>query len=308
MTADVDHYLDLLKKCLSASIYPESAWYILGGEGYRNTQVRRERWTFRRFARGVVVRFLAKRSLLLVKQLPYNPNARELGLDWPCFGYTMIGLRRLDNLQFCIEDVLRRNVPGDLIETGVWRGGSVIFMRAVLKRHEVKDRLVWAADSFEGMPVPDGDTYPDDKGADLSDFALLKAPLEQVRASFARFGLLDDQVRFLKGWFRDTLPEAPIERLAILRLDGDLYESTMDALRVLYPRVSPGGYVIVDDYNWPTCRKAVTDYRLAHGIVDEIKEIDGAAIYWQVTDIAERGKLPRYDTERHDVPLQPTNS
>ena len=84
---------------------------------------------------------------------------------------------------------------------------------------------------------------------------------EEVRERFARYGLLDEQVRFLRGWFRDTLPSAPIERLALLRLDGDLYDSTYDTLAALYPRVSVGGYVIIDDYDAvDECREAVHDY------------------------------------------------
>ena len=100
----------------------------------------------------------------------------------------------------------------------------------------------------------------------MSGVSTLMVGADQVRANFDRYGLLDDQVRFLEGWFADTLPMAPIEQLAILRLDGDLYESTMDALVPLYEKVSPGGFVIVDDYGaWEPCRKAVDDFRAQHG-------------------------------------------
>ncbi|MEK6632595.1 MAG: TylF/MycF/NovP-related O-methyltransferase, partial [Nitrospirota bacterium] len=81
--------------------------------------------------------------------------------------------------------------------------------------------------------------------------------------------------------FRDTLPTAPIERLAVLRLDGDLYESTMEALVALYPKVSAGGFVIVDDYGLPTCRAAIEDFRLAQGITDPIQLIDWTGAFWQ---------------------------
>ena len=158
----------------------------------------------------------------------------------------MVGRARLDNLEHCIRDVLERNVPGDFIETGVWRGGSTIFMRALLR--EVTDQVVWAADSFEGMPVPEHNS----DGWDMSRIEQLKVSLDEGKSNFARFGLLDEQVRFLQGWFKDTLPTAPINKLAILRMDGDLYNSTMDALTNLYDKLSPGGYVIVDDYKcWP---------------------------------------------------------
>lgn len=213
---------------------------------------------------------------------PQDRSVRERGEDWPALGLTMIGTTRLDNVQACVEDVLRRDVPGDLLEAGVWRGGVPILMRALLAVHGVSDRSVWAADSFEGLPVPDRRRYPADRGFNLSPFKALAVPLEEVKGNFARFHLLDDQVKFLKGWFRDTLPTAPISRLAVLRIDGDLYESTMDALVNLFPKVSSGGYVIIDDYtNAPPCRQAVDDFRHEHGIADELVVVDWSAVYWQ---------------------------
>src|SRR5262249_42859847 len=150
--------------------------------------------------------------------------------------------KRLDNIQFAIETILEENIPGDLIETGIWRGGAVIFMRGVLAAYGIVDRIVWAADSFEGVPPP---TYPQDANLDLSPrvYPFLVVSLEQVSELCARYDLLDGQVRFLKGWFKDTLRTAPIEKLAMLRLDGDLYESTIDALDPLYAKVSDGGFV-----------------------------------------------------------------
>ena len=212
----------------------------------------------------------------------FDPGLREKGGDWPENAQTMIGLKRLDNLQFCVEDALARGVPGDLIETGVWRGGATIFMRAILKAHSVEDRRVWVADSFEGLPPPDPERYPQDRGDQLHTFDQLAVSVEQVRANFERYGLLDEQVGFLEGWFRDTLPEAPTERLAVVRLDGDMYESTMDALVNLYPKLSVGGYLIVDDYGAvPTCRQAVHDYREAHGVHEELRPIDWTGVFWQ---------------------------
>jgi len=283
MDAERDRYLDLLSRCLTASLYDESAWRIMERPRLDNLTWRRPG----RFARILIKRWthsaVERRSKMIVERRPFDAGARESGRDWPFFGYTMVGHRRLDNVRFCVEDVLKNNIPGDLIETGVWRGGTAIFMRAILKSHEVTDRTVWLADSFEGMPKPNTEAHGSDAGDDLSHVSHLRVSLEQVKANLARFGLLDDRVRFLKGWFRDTLPGAPIEKLAILRLDADLYDSTMDALRALYHRVSPGGYVIVDDYqSWRSCRKAVTDFRAEHGIDAEIRVIDQDGAYWQV--------------------------
>jgi len=213
---------------------------------------------------------------------PFDPQLREQGGDWPETAETMIGLRRLDNLQACVEGVLKSRVPGDLIETGVWRGGATIFMRAILKAHGVEDRRVWAADSFQGVPPPDPERYPQDHGDLLYTLEELAVPLEQVKASFERYGLLDEQVRFLEGRFRDTLPGAPMETLAVVRLDGDMYESTMDALVHLYPKLSVGGYLIVDDYGvLRGCRQAVDDFREAHGITEELHSIDWSGVFWR---------------------------
>jgi O-methyltransferase len=201
-------------------------------------------------------------------------------LDLSCLWHTMIGRKRLDNLESCLERVIADGIPGDVIETGVWRGGATIFMRGFLAAHGITDRIVWVADSFEGLPPP---SLPQDAAIDFSQVRKdLSISLDRVKALFERYGLLDDRVRFLKGWFKDTLADAPIARLALLRLDGDLYESTMDALNALYGKVSPGGYVIIDDYfSCPPCAEAVRDYRRHHGVTDEIVVIDHQSVFWR---------------------------
>jgi O-methyltransferase len=220
-------------------------------------------------------------QLEVVKIEPDRMGEREDGRDWPIEAETMVGLKRLDNLQHCVTSVIRDGVPGDLIETGVWRGGSSIFMRAVLKAYGDCSRKVWLADSFCGLPQPDPARYPVDRGDTLWAYQELAISLEEVKSNFSRYGLLDEQVEFLPGWFRDTLPSAPINRLAVLRLDGDLYESTMDALSALYHKVSSGGFIIVDDYGLPTCRAAIEDFRRARGITDQIHQIDWTGAFWQ---------------------------
>ena len=196
--------------------------------------------------------------------------------------HTMIGRKRLDNLQNCIQHVLVNRIPGDFIETGVWRGGATIFMRAMLKAWGDTSRIVWVADSFEGLPEPDGLNYPKDRGDTHHTYSELAVSLQTVQENFRKYALLDDQVRFLKGWFKDTLPTAPIEKLAILRLDGDMYESTMDGLKNLYAKLSRGGFLIVDDYGAvPACKDAVHDFRRDNKISEEIIEIDWGGVYWQ---------------------------
>jgi O-methyltransferase len=213
---------------------------------------------------------------------PFSKDKRELGIDWPAEAETMIGMKRLTSLQQCVETVLADDVPGDLVECGVWRGGACILMRAVLAAYGDDTRSVWVADSFQGLPRPDTVNYKADKGVRLDLFSgILGVPEAEVRANFERYGLLDDQVRFLPGWFKDTLHDAPIDRIAVLRLDGDLYESTIQALDALYPRLSTGGFCIIDDYVVPACRQAVADYRADHDISAEIVDIDGIGVMWR---------------------------
>ena len=213
-----------------------------------------------------------------------DADRRDDGNDWPPAAETMVGRRRLADVRHCVDSVLADAVPGDLMETGVWRGGVTILMRGMLQAWGDTARRVWVADSFQGLPAPDAEAFPHDVGHDMSGVPMLAVSADQVRANFERYGLLDDQVQFLEGWFRDTLPSAPIEELAVLRLDGDMYESTMDALVALYPKLSVGGYVIVDDYGaWEPCRLACTDFRERHGITDEIVSIDWTGVHWRRT-------------------------
>lgn len=211
-----------------------------------------------------------------------DPRLKYYGAMWPSRAHTMIGIPRLDNLRHCVEEVIRGGIEGDLIETGVWRGGATIFMRGILKAYGVTDRQVWVADSFEGLPRGDLKRYPKESTYDFHEFKELAVSLDDVRRNFERYGLLDDQVRFLKGWFRDTLPTAPIKKLALMRLDGDMYESTMDGLVNLYSKLSSGGFVIIDDYNAvPACNAAVDDFRREQGIATALSLIAGCGAFWR---------------------------
>ena len=242
-----DQYLSLIEKCLTGTLYEDRPLMALGTE-------------------------------------VYDPALREVGRDWPATAQTMIGVRRLRNLRTLVEDVIRSEVPGDLIETGVWRGGACILMRAVLSAYRIRDRRVWVADSFKGVPPPDVESYPADRESTYHTFPDLSVSADVVRRNIEKYGLLDNQVVFLEGWFKDTLPRAPIEALALLRLDGDLYESTIVALNSLYGKLSVGGYVIVDDYHVVAgCRQAIDDFLSERGISPRISEIDGVGVFWQKT-------------------------
>lgn len=214
--------------------------------------------------------------------LAADPEGRSFVTDLaPSGTLTMVGKRRLDNTRSCVIDVIERGVPGDLIETGVWRGGTTILMRGVLRAYGVTDRSVYVADSFAGLPAPNPVDYPEDKGIILHEYPALAVPLNEVRANFERYGLLDDQVVFVKGWFRDTLPGLRGHTWAVIRLDGDLYESTTDALSNLYADLSVGGWTIIDDYDIGACRAAVHDFRDKHAITEEIVRVDAGGVCWR---------------------------
>lgn len=212
----------------------------------------------------------------------YDRNKRALGKDWPALAQTMIGMTRLHSLRQMCETVLIDDIPGDMIETGVWRGGACIMMKGVLEAYGDKQRKIFVADSFQGLPMPDEENYEADANDQHHTFEQLKVSRREVEENFQSYQLLDDNVVFLEGWFKDTLPTASIEKLAILRLDGDMYESTIQALDALYHKVSPGGFVIVDDYFLEPCAKAISDFRNNHDITSPILPIDGMGVWWRV--------------------------
>jgi O-methyltransferase len=216
----------------------------------------------------------------------FDPNLRLLGQDWPSLSVSMIGSVRMRNLRYSCETVILDGVEGDFIETGVWRGGACILMKGVLAAYGDDKRRVFVADSFAGLPPPDPQNFPIDATSEVSQLHTvdeLRISRAAVEDNFRRFGLLDQRVVFLEGWFKDTLPSAPVDKLAVLRLDGDMYESTIEALDELYHKVSYGGFVIVDDYGViPVCAKAVHDFRERYGITSPILPIDGIGVYWRV--------------------------
>lgn len=216
----------------------------------------------------------------LTDQLHHKTHKRLDGRDWPINGFTMIGEQRLNNIQTCVDTILSQNIAGDFLEAGVWKGGATIFMRALLAANDVTNRVVWVADSFEGLPPPKIE-YPADADDRHHEFDALAISLEEVKGNFHKFGLLDGQVKFLKGWFDQTLFNAPIEKLALLRLDGDMYESTWITLNALYDKVQPGGFVVVDDYGYiESCRQAVHDFFATRSIHPTLTKIDWTGVYW----------------------------
>lgn len=197
------------------------------------------------------------------------------------FSHSMMGRKRMDSLHECLDIIRTRDIPGDFMECGVWRGGGCIFMAGYARAHGMTGRRVLVADSFEGLPKP---SHEQDAGLELDKekFPELAVSQEAVAENFAAYDLLGQEVVFLKGWFRDTLHKAPTDQIALLRLDGDLYESTMDALTALYDKVAEGGVVIIDDYGaLAVCEQAVRDFFDQRGDpFPPIEIIDWTGAYW----------------------------
>ncbi len=208
---------------------------------------------------------------------------RATGRDWPLNALTMTGLRRLDDLQACVETVVRNGIDGDLIEAGAWRGGSSILMRATLNVLGATERTVWVADSFKGFPTPeaDGDRADIELETEMRGLEYLAPSLEQVRGHFDRLGCLDG-VRFVPGFFEETMAELQGRTWSLIRLDGDTYKATRLTLEALYPGLAVGGYVVLDDYLFlDGCRRAVDDFRREQAISEPIVGIDFNAVRWR---------------------------
>ena len=213
----------------------------------------------------------------------YTEHFRTEGLDWTYLGTTMTGLIRIRNVKDLIQKVILNNVPGDYLEAGVWRGGSSIFARGVLRAWNQGHRKSYVCDSFQGLPPGDKNLHPKDKNWDNTPY--LAVSDTTVATSFREASLLDENVIFAKGFFNDSLkPLAQqIKSLAVLRLDGDMYESTVDILYHLYNKVSIGGYVIMDDWdNFPS-QSACLDFFAVHNLQPKIVRIDQVSVYWQKT-------------------------
>lgn len=269
-----EQYLALIKKALLFGLWSEEP-------GLPVTAMNDQRPPLKRWAVSAASAIFARAGLELATRSRVTDADRQVGRFWPRYAHTMIGAARLNSLQSCIERALDDGVQGDLLEAGVWRGGACILMAAVLAARGITDRRVFVADSFRGLPPPDARAYPQDAGDRHHERAYLRVSRAEVEETFRRYGLLSDQIVFLEGWFSETLPSAPINQLAVLRADGDMYGSTMDVLGTLYQKLAPGGFCVIDDYALPGCRQATDDFRAANHITPELVTIDWTGVFWR---------------------------
>jgi hypothetical protein len=218
------------------------------------------------------------------QKVPLNMGLRSQGLDWTYLGDTITGLVRIDSLKNILHDVFQNEIAGDFIETGVWRGGMSIFARGVLRANNQMHRKSFVCDSFQGLPPGDRDLDPHDKTWHRINY--LEVSEVVVAENFKAASLLDPNVIFVKGYFNNTMSEVAkmTESLAIMRLHGAMYESTVDVLYHLYEKLSIGGYVIVNDWNGFPSKTACEDFFKVHGISPVIVGVDALSVYWQKTE------------------------
>ncbi len=181
--------------------------------------------------------------------------------------YTLGGWKALDNAYNIVARIEKDNIPGVIIECGVAQGGTAAMMTLSSRLLGNKNRNFWFFDSYEGLPEP---TFEDYEGSKAGDYVgvLVKGSclgtIEQVNElMFEKLNLPIDKIKLIKGWFQDTVPshKDKVGKIAILRLDGDWYESTKIPLNNFYSYISPGGCIIIDDY--ATCfgsKKAVDEF------------------------------------------------
>jgi O-methyltransferase len=200
--------------------------------------------------------------------------------------YSMVYEPTLEDLAHRVREVVGEKIPGDLVECGVWRGGSAFLMAETLDRLGDEGRKVWLFDSFEGLPPPKEVDGPgaaryaaDTESPWYHDNC--RAGLEEVRANAREFGVAH-RTEMVPGWFEESLPanRGRVGPIALLRLDCDWYESVMTCLESLYDQVSPGGTVIVDDYYvWDGCAVAVHEFLGRRGLAHRLHEAAGVAFF-----------------------------
>ncbi len=205
-----------------------------------------------------------------------GPGGPDTGAALSFLPYTAMGRTQLDHLEACLDRVCEEQVAGDLVETGTGRGGGAIFMRAYLEGREVTDRTVLVADRFRATEEPA--TAPTLPPQGVAGF---RADLNLVRDGFARFGLLDDRVRFLEGPEGGTVATEVPGPIALLRIGRGTGAETRAVLDALYDRLADGGYVIFDDRPDSHARGVVDAFRAERGVTAALEPVDASAVAWR---------------------------
>ncbi len=281
-------YLNLLKSALLDELYLENdvrLEYLADCIEHQRTP---DRAKLRDPVRQMKHETLQMENSRRAGALPGYPKGASL------LPYTEMGRTRLEALERCLDTARRNGAAGQLVDCGTGRGGAAIFMRGYLDAHDLGDRDVWVADTFR---------VSEHEAAGLLD---LSADLNIVRDGFRRFDLLDDRVHFLQGPYRETLPRAPVDEVALLRVGGGLGAASRDVLDALYGKVAAGGVVVVDEYADERCQRAVDDFRATHGLGQHVERIDWSGIWWQKQAGEEHVAVTPAADRAHTAPLAPS--
>jgi len=225
---------------------------------------------------------------LVIKNAP-----RELSLDEKIFllrykkfvdlpnVYSMCEPKEINQVKFLLEDVIKNNISGCIVETGVWRGGMSMWMQSVLKYHQ-DNRDIWLYDIFGKFPS--SSNSKDQYIHNITEMLFESAPTaSDVQNNFKTHGLLDTNIKFVVGDFKHTVPQNQIHQIALLHCDSDYYDSTKIVLENFYSKINKGGYIIIDDYNNPylACKTAVDEFRSKYNISTPIIDTHGGSVYWR---------------------------
>jgi O-methyltransferase len=216
-------------------------------------------------------------NVSLSHPMSFLNSFRMMRLVYRVRGYTAVFVPRLVALYKLSEEINQRSMPGDIVECGVYNGGSAAIMAALCEKTPVS-RSVWLFDSFEGLPKPtdkDGDEAPAYEGWCHGDLSKVKEVLRKLR-------IPESRIHIVKGWFRDTFPKVEIPKIAILHIDADWYESVKLCLEKFYDSVQPGGYIVLDDYgDWQGCRIATDEFlkKRVHDV--KLIQVDYTGFYFQ---------------------------
>jgi O-methyltransferase len=262
------HHLELLKKFITRFNFDEQAY------SWKKVEI----FSGKLKVLVPLLRILPRNWTIAEKVGAPDLESRRNGSDWPLTAESMIGLMRMNQLHESLDTIRIENIAGDIVETGIWRGGAVIFAASYLRIYGMEDRKVFGCDSFEGLPVPDP-RFPVDSNDLHSTIDFLRVSLPEVQRNLEKYLLDIDKVNLVKGWFDQTLPTLPVTEISILRLDGDMYSSTMDALNALYEKVSTGGIVIIDDYCLQGAKRAIHDF--FGDDLPVIHDIDGSGAFFR---------------------------
>jgi len=243
---------------------------------------------------------LGRRGYQLVggKHMPPDYDQATIDLFWKVKPYTLTSHERVNALRQAVIYIVKAGIPGAIVECGVWRGGSMLVIANTLVELGATDRELHLFDTFESMPPPgthDVDVWGH-HAADTFDAALANPvyayiPQDQIKSLLVAAGYPAERLHFVKGMVEQTIPDGAPEHIALCRLDTDWYESTAHEMEHLYPRITPSGVLLIDDYgHYLGSKRAVDEYIEKHRLALLMNRIDFTGRLIVVPEHGERGK------------------